>query len=772
MSTWTESKITRDLSERDSIEPPEGLLEKLKADIPPDLGSRLSPSALREAGDAEVVPIHRRQRWLLAASLILTVAGGLFATVVMRQFSMKAEEAEVEERAPAVPQPPAAAAPEIRQDAATPGESEPATRGETALEQPPLPADTERKLKSLGYTGEPALPVAIPESASKERGKRERQAAPSPAAPPPSKIDAMAESPLLDVRRISTGSTVSREELEKIPTARDPWAVLQTTPGVLTDRINVGGNESGQQSQYVGPGSKGDQEVWSVDGVVITEMAAMAPAPPPPARGVVGGVVGGTPGGVVAPQPADYDFDDFEEMPSQDMTFKATGAHPFVDIAKDRLSTFGLDVDTASYTVARRYLREGHLPPREAIRVEEFVNYFSYGDPPPARGDFALRAEGAGSIFTQEPRTYLLRFNLKAREVSTEHRKPAVLTFVVDVSGSMGDGNRLGLVKQSLGLLLDQLRTDDEVGLVVYGTDARVVLEPTNDRERIRAAVAGLVTEGSTNVEAGIRLGYDVAGRSFRPGAINRVLLCSDGVANQGATGPEEILASVQREAKRGIELTTLGFGMSGYNDVLMEQLADKGNGRYAYLDDLDEARKVLVEELTGTLQTIAEDAKVQVEFLPAAVARWRLIGYENRDIPDEKFRDNTVDAGEIGAGHSVTALYEVQLTPQANGQIASLHLRYRVPVTGQLQETIRDLRTSELVHDWKDASPGFRLASLVVEFAETLRGSSHAGDLQKILRRAQRVVGEMGGGPRGADVAEFARLVEAAARIKEGQQK
>jgi Ca-activated chloride channel family protein len=814
MSTWTESKITRDLSERDSIEPPEGLLEKLKADIPPDLGSRLSTAALRETGDAEVVPIHRHRRWLLAASLILTVTGGLFAAmVVMRQFQPAeememAQEAPREESAAAAPQAPKAAAPALRQDTAMPEEPAPA----------PVPADTERKLKSLGYIGKPAPqePLESPDLqvVNKEEARTRRGGSPRVEpneAPPFAEAPRPMSPPLLDERRISTGATVSLEELEKIPTARDPWAVLQETPGVQTDRINVGGNESGQQSQYVGPGAKGDQQVWSVDGVVITDMAAMAPAaepPPPPAPadgrlgdttiatagavinmvapraagvqegvvgGVAGGVVGGTPGGVVAPQPADYDFDDFEEMPSQDMMFKSTEAHPFVDIAKDRLSTFGLDVDTASYTVARRYLREGQLPPRQAIRVEEFVNYFSYGDPAPARGDFALKAEGAASIFTQEPNTYLLRFNLRAREVKAEHRKPAVLTFVVDVSGSMDQGNRLGLVKQSLGMLLDQLRKDDKVGLVIYGSDARVLLEPTSDREVIRQAIDQLATNGATNAEAGIALGYDVASRSFRPGAINRILLCSDGVANVGATGPEAILGRIQREAKRGIELTTLGFGMGNFNDALMEQLADKGNGRYAYLDDPGEARKVFVEELTGTLQTIAEDAKVQVEFFPAAVTRWRLIGYENRDIPDEKFRDNTVDAGEIGAGHSVTALYEVQLRPEAvraAGKIASLHLRYRVPVTGALQETVHDLRASELVADWKNASPGFRLASLVVEFAETLRGSSHAGDLHKIQRRAQRVVGEMAGRARGGDVAEFARLVEEAARIKEAAEK
>ena len=483
-------------------------------------------------------------------------------------------------------------------------------------------------------------------------------------------------------------------------------------------------------------------------------------------QGVEGGVPGGVVGGVVGRAGAN------ESGPPQDMTFRAAVLNEFVKTTEDRLSTFGLDVDTGSYTVARRYLRDGHLPPREAIRVEEFVNYFSYGDPPPVRGDFALRAEGAASIFTEAARTYLVRFNLRAREVKAENRKPAVLTFVVDISGSMDEGNRLGLVKQSLGLLLDQLRKDDRVGLVVYGSEARVVLEPTSDRELLRQAIDGLAVDGATNAEAGIRLGYDVAGRSFRPGAINRILLCSDGVANVGASGPEEILEHIQREAKRGIELTTLGFGMGNYNDVLMEQLANKGNGRYAYLDDLDESRRVLVEELTGTLQTIAEDAKAQVEFYPGAVSRWRLIGYENRAIADERFRDNTVDAGEIGAGHSVTVLYEVELTPrameQSAGKIASLHLRYRVPVTGELRETVRDLRPADLAADWKDASPGFRLASLVVEFAETLRGSSHAGDLRLILRRAQRVVGELKDHPRAADIAEFVRLVETAMRLRE----
>jgi Ca-activated chloride channel family protein len=514
----------------------------------------------------------------------------------------------------------------------------------------------------------------------------------------------------------------------------------------------VGGMVGGVAGGSPGGVPSGVAGQWSTDGVVITDKAA----------------IGSAPGDFDEMQRGDAAVPPASPAPPQAMQFQEVKPHPFIETSKDRLSTFGLDVDTASYTVARRYLREGHLPPAAAIRVEEFVNYFSYGDPAPTRGDFALRAEGARSIFSEnDPNAYLLRFNLKAREVRAENRKPAVLTFVVDVSGSMDQQNRLGLVKQSLGLLLDQLRKDDRVGLVVYGDTAQVILEPTADRAAIRQAIDKLVPTGATNAEAGIALGYDVAVRNLRPGSINRVLLCSDGVANVGATGPEQILQRIQNETKRGIELTTLGFGMGNYNDALMEQLADKGNGRYSYLDDLDEAKKVLVEELTGTLLTIAEDAKVQVDFNPAVVASWRLIGYENRAIADEKFRDNSVDAGEIGSGHSVTALYEVKLKPRAAGRVATLHLRFRVPGTGELRETTRDLQTSSLVSDWKNASPGFRLASVVAEMAETLRGSSHQGDLRKILRRAQRLVGEMADQPRGADVADFVRMVSEAERIR-----
>ncbi|KAB2953554.1 MAG: DUF3520 domain-containing protein, partial [Thermoanaerobaculia bacterium] len=386
------------------------------------------------------------------------------------------------------------------------------------------------------------------------------------------------------------------------------------------------------------------------------------------------------------------------DQPVGDMFFRPTGVNPFVDSAEDRLSTFALDVDTGSYTLARSYLERGSLPPAEAIRVEEFVNAQRYDDPAPRRGEFTLTAEGAPSPFAPGERYRLLRFAVRARDVAAWQRKPAVLTFVVDVSGSMDRENRLGLVKRALGLLLDELAPEDRVGLVVYGSNGRVLLPHTRDLEAIRDAVARLVPEGSTNAEEGLRLGYDLADRGYRAGAINRLILCSDGVANVGATGPESILARIGREARRGIELTAVGFGMGNYNDALMEQLADQGDGAYHYVDTLDEARKVFVENLTGTLQTVAKDAKVQVEFEPAAVDRWRLLGYENRDVADRDFRNDRVDAGEVGVGTAVTALYEVRLAPGARGadRLATLRLRWKSVDGGRVVEARQDLAVAD----------------------------------------------------------------------------
>jgi Ca-activated chloride channel family protein len=454
------------------------------------------------------------------------------------------------------------------------------------------------------------------------------------------------------------------------------------------------------------------------------------------------------------------------DQPYGDMFFREYGVNPFVDTEEDRLSTFGLDVDTGSYGVASSYLRDGHLPPREAIRVEEFVNAFRYGEPPaaPGREDFAVRAEGAPSPFTGGERYRLLRFHLRARVIDPADRPPAILTFVVDVSGSMEGEQRLGLVKRALALLVDQLRPTDQVGLVVYGSEGRVLLPHTSDRERLRAAIAGLETEGATNAEEGLRLAYDLAAKARRDGTINRVILCSDGVANVGATGPGSILARIGEEARRGIELTTVGFGMGNYNDVLMEQLADTGNGRYAYVADLNAARRIFVEDLTGTLQTVAADAKAQVEFDPRVVERWRLLGYENRDIADEDFRDDRVDAGEVGAGQEVTALYEVELArrPWRRTVVATLRLRHR-PVgaggPGAVVETTHRLRGRDLAPTWEQASRGLRLAAVVAELAEVLKESYWARDstLAEVARRAAAAAADFPGDEQVAALAELA---------------
>ncbi len=375
------------------------------------------------------------------------------------------------------------------------------------------------------------------------------------------------------------------------------------------------------------------------------------------------------------------------DMPA-DNFFETYGVNPFVATEVDHLSTFALDVDTASYSVARRYVRDGQLPPAEAVRVEEFVNYFDQEYALPPEVAFAIYADGAPSPFYQVG-SHILRIGIQGYDVADSERLPASLTFVVDVSGSMDRANRLGLVKESLHLLVNNLRPDDRVSIVVYGSDARVILEPTSgdDKRTLLDAIYALRPEGSTNAEAGLRLGYQMANAAYRNGGINRVILASDGVANVGVTNPDQLAAQIRNYADGGITLTTVGFGMDNFNDVLMEQLADQGDGNYAYVDTLDEAQKLFVEDLTSTLQTIAMDAKVQVDFNPEIVSQYRLIGYENRAIADQDFRNDAVDAGEIGAGHTVTALYALQLVPEKTGRIATVQLRWQDPATFQVQE-------------------------------------------------------------------------------------
>ena len=428
-----------------------------------------------------------------------------------------------------------------------------------------------------------------------------------------------------------------------------------------------------------------------------------------------------------------------------DMFFEDYGVNPSIDTEDDNLSTFALDVDTGSYTVMRNYLNDGYLPPQESVRVEEYVNYFDQGYPfPPPHQAFGIYIDGGPSPFTQTERYDMLRIGIQGYEVPDEERKDAALTFVIDVSGSMDMDNRLGLVKHSLEMLVEQLHRNDTVSIVVYGSEARVVLEPTPGSEsgKILSAIYSLHPEGATNAEAGLRLGYGMAMEAYKSDGINRVILCSDGVANVGETGPEAILAEIDHYVEEGITLTTIGFGMDNYNDTLMEQLADKGNGFYAYVDDRDEARKLFIDEITGTLQTIALDAKVQVEFNSDVVKNYRLVGYENRAVDDEDFRDNEVDAGEVGAGHSVTALYEVKLYPEARGRIATVFMRWEDPDTHQVVEISQDFFADQLAYDFRETDPYFQRAVIVAEYAEILKGSYWAEEssLDDVYDEARRL--------------------------------
>jgi Ca-activated chloride channel family protein len=494
------------------------------------------------------------------------------------------------------------------------------------------------------------------------------------------------------------------------------------------------------------------------------------------------------------------------------MFFRHYGVNPFIPTDEDALSTFAVDVDNASYTVMRRYIDLGQLPPQEQARVEEFVNFFPQGYPKFEDTDFRIFVDGAPSPFGAGYQ--LVRIGIKGREISDRDRKPANLTFVIDISGSMEREDRLELVKRSLRALVDQLRDGDRVGIVVFSAQGRVLLDPVTigglypmvrnwdrwrdgrtlePRHRILEAIDQLHPESSTNAEEGLELGYEMARRMYRSDGINRIVLCTDGVANVGNTSAESILSRARSGADGGIHLTAIGVGMGNFNDVLLEQLADQGDGNYYYVDDFDEARRVLVENLTGTLQTIAKDAKVQVEFDPSRVLRYRLLGFENRDVADRDFRNDRIDAGEIGAGHQVTALYEVKLAGDIrSGRIATVRLRYARPVDrpwpdgGEYEgpdrrdpdaernrpdtDGVREIGTgvdaSDIRHDFADASPYLRLDAAVAEFAEILRHSYWAKEsrISDVLPVARRAAGDLH--EKAAD--EFVSLLERANRLND----
>lgn len=412
------------------------------------------------------------------------------------------------------------------------------------------------------------------------------------------------------------------------------------------------------------------------------------------------------------------------------------------------VSTFSIDVDTGSYSNVRRILNNGRLPQKDAVRVEELVNYFNYGYAPPKNSaqPFSVITEVAPAPWNADRK--LLHIGLKGYDVPANDLPPANLVFLIDVSGSMDSPDKLGLLKQGFKLLTKQLRPQDSIAIAAYAGASGVVLEPTSGDKTldIQRAIEKLKASGSTNGAEGIELAYQLAKANFKKNGINRVLLATDGDFNVGTVNFEALIDLIEKKRKQGIALTTLGFGAGNYNDKLMEQLADKGNGNYAYIDNLQEARKVLVESIGGTLKTIASDVKIQLEFNPKLVRGYRLLGYENRMLRREDFNNDKVDAGEIGAGHTVTALYELEMhnaekpssdplrygnTKAASSSVNAnelgfLKLRYKLP--GKETSTLisTPLLRSQQVNQLKSSSDNFRFSAAVAAFGQKLRGGKH----------------------------------------------
>jgi Ca-activated chloride channel family protein len=464
-----------------------------------------------------------------------------------------------------------------------------------------------------------------------------------------------------------------------------------------------------------------------------------------------------------------------DERP-QDMFFRFWGDNPFVLTRLDAQSTFSVDVDTASYALARRYLMEGHLPEKAQVRTEEFVNYFRPDLEPPREGTFAIHTELAPSRFGQDEgapgQRWMLRVGLRGREVAREERAPVALTFVVDTSGSMRRENRMELVKHALRLLVAQLDAQDSIALVAFENSARLVLPMTSAQSRgiIEAAIHGLQPGGGTNAEGGLMLGYEVAAQGLTQGASNRVVLLSDGVANIGETDQDRINEAVRRRREAGIFLNTIGVGLGNHDDDFLEQLADRGDGLCNYVDSEVEARRALVDNFVGAFEPIARDVKLQVEFDPEQVTAYRLLGYENRDIADADFRNDAVDAGEVGAGHQVVALYELELTGRrVAAPMAEVRVRWKAP-TGPGRDPLEDAAVEasrpvrfESATTFEAASRGYRRSVLVAQFAEFLRRSVHAREdsLDELIAEARALRAPIGSPEADADFDEFVGLLE-----------
>jgi Ca-activated chloride channel family protein len=408
------------------------------------------------------------------------------------------------------------------------------------------------------------------------------------------------------------------------------------------------------------------------------------------------------------------------------------GVNRFVNSSDDALSTFSIDVDTASYTLARRKLQEGSLPNYAGVRVEEFVNYFDYHYDASEAKPFVVHTEIMEHPFKADK--HIMRVGVQGMEYNKDTRPPLHLTFLVDVSGSMSSADKLPLAKESLHLLVDTLRDTDTVALATYAGNISKILDPTfgDNKKKIHEAIDRLSSGGSTAMSSGLDLAYEMAWKSFEHGAENRVLVVSDGDANIGNTSWETMLQQIKSYADRGVTMSTIGFGMGNYKDTNMEQLANKGDGNNFYIDSKAQAHRVFVEDFNSTMLNIARDVKIQVEFNPKAVTSYRLIGYENRDIADKDFRNDRVDAGEVGSGHNVTALYELVLDDNLSKRdtLATTRLRYEKPGADSVASELSWQTTAMDIHPEASVSDSLHLAFTAATFAEILRRSPYVGGI------------------------------------------
>ena len=479
--------------------------------------------------------------------------------------------------------------------------------------------------------------------------------------------------------------------------------------------------------------------------------------------GVVGGVVGGIVTGIASPQ---YAYKAASKAPPV-AQYAHAEENAVKSAAKEPVTTFAIDVDRASYANVRRFLTSGQVPPPDAVRIEEMVNYFAYHYPQPAADvPFSVTTEVAGCPWNTQNR--LLRIGIQGRNLDEWKMAPNNLVFLIDTSGSMQPPQRLPLLLSAFRLLAQQLRAEDRVAIVTYAGSAGLVLESTSgaDKHKILGSLDQLQAGGSTAGGAGIELAYEVAQQNFLRNGNNRVILATDGDFNVGVSSLDDLQKLIEQKRKSGIHLSVLGVGDDNYHDANLELLADKGDGNYSYLDTLKEAEKVFKRELTGTLVTIAKDVKVQLEFDPKLVASYRQIGYENRALANEDFDDDTKDAGELGAGHSVTALYEIVPASNARGTIATVKLRYKEP-NGTTSRLIATTATDDGRTAFA-ASPDMQFAAAVAELGMLLRNSPHKGtaSFAEALQLARAARGEDLDGLR----EEFLRLTESARNLTSQQ--